>query len=175
VKFSYAVQWIPRGIADAFIVGEWFVNGSKCALVLGDNVFFGPSLEKSVAEASQLKEGAVVFGYPVDDPRSFGVVEFDEQGNVISLEEKPQQPKSKYAVPGLYFYDNHVVEMAKALKPSARGELEITDLNKAYLEQGKLRVKVLSDDLQWFIRERMIVFCMPAMRWRDIKKKLVIT
>jgi len=150
VKFSYAVQWIPRGIADAFIVGEWFVNGSKCALVLGDNVFFGPSLEKSVAEASQLKEGAVVFGYPVDDPRSFGVVEFDEQGNVISLEEKPQQPKSKYAVPGLYFYDNHVVEMAKALKPSARGELEITDLNKAYLEQGKLRVRVLSDDLQWF-------------------------
>lgn len=150
VKFSYAVQWVPRGIADSFIVGEWFVNGSKCALVLGDNVFFGPSLEQSVAEASQLKEGAVIFGCPVDDPRSFGVVEFDKQGNVLSLEEKPQQPKSNYAVPGLYFYDNHVVEMAKALKPSARGELEITDLNKAYLEQGKLKVKLLSDDLQWF-------------------------
>ncbi|WP_018962791.1 glucose-1-phosphate thymidylyltransferase RfbA [Coprothermobacter platensis] len=150
VKFSYAVQWVPRGIADAFIVGEWFVNGSRCALVLGDNVFFGPSLEKAVSEAVNFDDGAMVFGYPVEDPRSFGVVEFDPEGNVLSLEEKPKQPKSNYAVPGLYFYDNHVVEMTKMLKPSDRGELEITDLNKAYLSENKLKVKLLDDDLQWF-------------------------
>jgi len=149
VKFSYKIQEEPRGIADAFLVGEDFIDDDNVALVLGDNIFYGHRFTEMLERAASLKEGAVIFGYYVKDPRAFGVVEFDEDGNVISLEEKPEKPKSNYVVPGLYFYDNQVVEIAKQIEPSDRGELEITSINQAYLEMGKLRVEILGRGMAW--------------------------
>ncbi len=140
IKIQYAVQPKPEGIAQAFLVGEHFIGKSPCALVLGDNIFYGHDLAKDLRDAGQKTSGAIVFAYPVHDPERYGVVEFDQKGRALSLEEKPKQPKSRYAVTGLYFYDSQVVGIAKSLKPSARGELEITDVNKAYLERGQLEV-----------------------------------
>lgn len=139
MAFRYAVQEQPNGLAEAFVIGADFIGTDKAALVLGDNIFYGASFSALLKEAAALEEGAVIFGYPVHDPSSFGVVEFDETGKVLSLEEKPQKPKSKFAVPGLYFYDNDVVEIARHVQPSARGELEITAVNNEYLRRGKLR------------------------------------
>jgi glucose-1-phosphate thymidylyltransferase len=149
ISLHYAVQPKPEGIAQAFLVGEEFIGSSCCALVLGDNIFYGHDLVKSLQEATQKRRGARVFAYPVQDPERYGVVEFDESGKALSLEEKPQQPKSRYAVTGLYFYDSHVVELARLLKPSARGELEVTDLNKLYLERGELEVVVMGRGMAW--------------------------
>src|SRR5512136_335133 len=149
VQFSYAEQAEPRGLADAFIVGEQFIGGNPACLILGDNIFFGHGLPEQMRTAAALKTGAQVFAYPVRDPQRYGVIEFDDQGRAISLEEKPAKPRSNYAVPGLYFYDQRVVSFAKALKPSARGEIEITDLNKVYLEMGQLRVQQLGRGIAW--------------------------
>jgi glucose-1-phosphate thymidylyltransferase len=149
MKFSYAEQPEPRGLADAFIVGEKFIADDSACLILGDNIFFGHGLPEQIEQASKLQKGALVFAYPVQDPERYGVVEFDEKGKAISLEEKPKQPRSHYAVPGLYFYDNRVVEFAKNLKPSKRGEIEITDLNRIYLEMGELQVKPLGRGIAW--------------------------
>ena len=149
MSFSYKVQKEPRGIADAFIVGEEFIGRDKVALILGDNVFFGQRFSEILKRAASLEEGAVIFGYYVKDPSAYGVVEFNESGDVISLEEKPEHPKSNYAIPGLYFYDNRVVEIAKNLRPSDRGELEITDVNKEYLKMGKLRVIPFGRGFAW--------------------------
>lgn len=149
MKFSYAEQDQPRGLADAFRVGAGFVGTDPVCLILGDNIFFGQGLMGILQRASQLKEGAVIFAYPVRDPQRYGVVEFDAQGLALSLEEKPKQPRSNYAVPGIYFYDSRVVEMAASLQPSPRGELEITDLNRIYLEQGKLQVEVFGRGVAW--------------------------
>ena len=144
MKFSYAVQESPRGLADAFIIGEEFIGDDNVALILGDNIFLWTKfLRKVLKNVAERKEGATIFGYYVRDPREYGVVEFDENGKAISIEEKPEKPKSNYAVPGLYFYDNKVVEIAKNVKPSARGEIEITSVNNAYLEEGKLHVETL--------------------------------
>lgn len=150
VNISYMEQPVARGIADALILSEEFVGGDRVCLVLGDNVFFSPKFEESLKKANETEEGAVIFGYYVDDPRPFGVVEIDENGNVASLEEKPKEPKSNFIVPGLYFYDGHAAEMAKNLTPSARGELEITDLNKEYLQKGKLKAVMLDRDFSWY-------------------------
>ncbi len=149
LRLEYKVQEAPRGLADAFILGEDFIGDDSVCLVLGDNVFYGRSFAEVLREAMSNKTGATVFGYPVQDARAFGVVEFDKDFNVISIEEKPEKPKSHYAVPGLYFYDNRVVEIAKNVKPSARGEIEITAVNNAYLEAGELRVKLLGRGMAW--------------------------
>ena len=149
LRFEYAIQAEPRGLADAFIVGKEFIAGEGACLILGDNIFFGQGMPDILREAAQIKEGAVVFAYPVKDPERYGVVEFDEAGRAISLEEKPKQPRSTYAVPGIYFYDANVVPYSEALVPSPRGEIEITDLNKRYLSEGKLQVKVLGRGVAW--------------------------
>jgi len=149
MNFSYKSQEKPRGIADAFIVGEEFIADDKVALILGDNIFYGQRFTEILKRASALEEGAVIFGYYVKDPSAYGVVEFDEHGNVISIEEKPAHPKSNYAIPGLYFYDDKVVDIAKHLKPSERGELEITDVNRTYLEMKQLRVELFGRGFAW--------------------------
>jgi glucose-1-phosphate thymidylyltransferase len=149
VRFTYAVQSRPEGIAQAFLVGRDFIGSSCCALVLGDNIFYGHDLAKTVLNAGQQLTGARVFAYPVQDPERYGVVEFNSAGQALSLEEKPRTPKSRYAVTGLYFYDNQVVEIAKSLKPSARGELEITDVNLEYLRRNELAVEVMGRGMAW--------------------------
>ena len=149
MTFSYAVQEEPRGLADAFIIGEEFIGDDNVALILGDNIFYGQSFSRVLKNVAERKEGATIFGYYVRDPREYGVVEFDENGKAISIEEKPENPKSNYAVPGLYFYDNKVVEIAKNVKPSARGEIEITSVNNAYLEEGNLHVETLGRGFAW--------------------------
>ena len=149
MQFSYAVQEHPNGLAEAFLIGEEFIGDDKVALVLGDNIFYGSGFSTILAKAAELEEGALIFGYPVANPSNFGVVEFDKNGKVLSLEEKPQNPKSNYAIPGLYFYDNEVVKIAKDVRPSERGELEITSINNEYLRRGKLRVSKLFRGLAW--------------------------
>ncbi len=149
IKLSYKVQPSPDGLAQAFTLGEEFIGDDRCAMILGDNIFYGAGFTKLLQQAAAQETGATVFGYYVDDPERFGVVEFDETGKAISIEEKPKNPKSNYAVTGLYFYDQKVVERAKALKPSARGELEITDLNRVYLEEGRLSVVTLGRGYAW--------------------------
>ena len=149
IQFSYAEQAEPRGLADAFIVGEEFLGENPACLILGDNIFFGQGLPGQLRQAARLEEGGIVFAYPVRDPHRYGVVEFDDRGRAISLEEKPAKPRSNYAVPGLYFYDQRVVSFARALEPSARGEIEITDLNKVYLEMGQLQVQQLGRGIAW--------------------------
>ena len=149
VKLEYAIQEKPNGLAEAFIIGEKFIDGDSCALVLGDNIFYGHGLTGILKEAEARKDGATIFGYYVPNPEDFGVVEFDKNGKVLSLEEKPQNPKSNYAVPGLYFYDNTVVEKAKKVKPSKRGELEITSINEMYLQEEKLHVVNFGRGMAW--------------------------
>ena len=149
LKVEYAVQPSPDGLAQAFIIGEKFIGDEPVAMILGDNIFHGHGLKNHLKSAASKEEGATVFGYYVDDPERFGIVEFDKNGKAVSIEEKPQKPKSNYCVTGLYFYDNDVVEYAKNLKPSARGELEITDLNRIYLEKGELDVKLLGKGFTW--------------------------
>jgi glucose-1-phosphate thymidylyltransferase len=149
IHLTYAVQPSPDGLAQAFLIGREFLGGDSSALILGDNIFYGQSFSKQLQAAASLKSGATVFAYPVHDPERYGVVEFDKDGRAVSLEEKPQKPKSRYAVTGLYFYDHQVVEIASSLKPSARGELEITDLNRRYLEAGTLNVQIMSRGMAW--------------------------
>jgi glucose-1-phosphate thymidylyltransferase len=149
MDIDYAVQPSPDGLAQAFIIGEDFIGNDSCALVLGDNIFYGTELGHKTQLAAKMTQGATVFAYPVSDPERYGVVEFNDQGKAVSLEEKPQAPKSRYAVTGLYFYDNQVIEIAKNLKPSARGELEITDVNREYLKRGELKVDVMGRGIAW--------------------------
>ena len=149
MQLSYAVQDKPRGLADAFIIGADFIGNDRVALILGDNIFYGQSFSRVLKEVASPEKGATIFGYYVRDPREYGVVEFDENGKALSIEEKPEHPKSNYAVPGLYFYDNDVVEIAKNVKPSARGEIEITSINNEYLQRGTLRVETLGRGFAW--------------------------
>ena len=149
INLSYAEQPSPDGLAQAFIIGEKFIGNDSVALILGDNIYYGPGLSKMLQKAANKEKGATVFGYQVKDPERFGVVEFDEEMNAVSIEEKPEHPRSNYAVTGLYFYDNNVVEIAKSIKPSPRGELEITDVNKAYLERGDLSVELMGRGFAW--------------------------
>jgi len=149
MSFSYEEQAQPNGIAEAFIIGEKFIGNDSVALILGDNIFYGYGFSGMLQKTSRLREGALIFGYYVNNPSAYGVVEFDEEGRVLSIEEKPEKPKSNYAVPGLYFYDNNVVQIAKNLKPSQRGELEITDVNREYLRRGKLNIQVLGRGFAW--------------------------
>ena len=149
LKLEYKVQKKPNGLAEAFLIGEEFIGKDNVALILGDNIFYGSGFTGLVEEAAKLKKGAIIFGYPVKDPKAYGVVEFDENGKAVSLEEKPKEPKSNYAIPGLYFYDNTVIEKAKKVKPSARGEIEITTVNEMYLSEGKLNVKNLGRGVAW--------------------------
>ena len=149
IKLEYKIQEHPNGLAEAFIIGEEFIGNDNVALILGDNIFYGSGFTGLVEEAAKLEKGAVIFGYPVKDPKAYGVVEFDKNGKAVSLEEKPEKPKSNYAIPGLYFYDNGVIEKAKTIKPSARGELEITTVNERYLEEGILNVKTLGRGIAW--------------------------
>ncbi len=149
LSMTYAVQETPRGLADAFLIGERFIGSDRVALVLGDNIFYGQSFSRVLKRAAAREEGATIFGYYVRDPREYGVVEFDEDGNALSIEEKPEHPRSNYAVPGLYFYDNDVVQIAKGVKPSKRGEIEITSVNNAYLDRGVLKVETLGRGFAW--------------------------
>ena len=195
VKFEYAIQEKPNGLAEAFIIGEKFIDNDSCALVLGDNIFYGHGLTGMLKEAEAREDGATIFGYYVTNPQDFGVVEFDKYGKVISLEEKPQNPKSNYAVPGLYFYDNTVVEKAKKVKPSKRGELEITSINEMYLQEEKLHVVNFGRGMAWldtgthdalleaanFVktiqsRQRVMVACLEEIAYRNgwISKEKVL-
>ena len=149
VSFQYAVQPKPEGLAQAFLIGEQFIGAQNVCLILGDNVFYGQGFSSILREAASLEQGAVIFGYPVKDPHRYGVVELDKSGKAVSLEEKPANPKSRYAIPGLYFYDNKVVQIAKTIRPSPRGELEITDLNREYLKAGMLKVRLLGRGFAW--------------------------
>ena len=149
INISYKIQETPRGLADAFILGEEFIGNDSVCLVLGDNVFYGQNFTAILRDAMEKNQGATIFGYPVSDPRAFGVVEFDKDFNVVSIEEKPENPKSKYAVPGLYFYDNSVIQIAKNVKPSARGEIEITAVNNEYLKRGNLKVTLFNRGMAW--------------------------
>jgi len=149
MKFEYIIQQIPNGLAQAFVLGEEFIEDDTACLILGDNIFYGQGFSKMLLEAKTIESGACIFGYYVKDPRAYGVVDFDETGKVISIEEKPEHPKSNYAVPGLYFYDHSVVSRAKALKPSARGEYEITDLNRTYMEENQLKVQLFGRGFAW--------------------------
>jgi glucose-1-phosphate thymidylyltransferase len=149
LQFEYAEQAEPRGLADAFLVGREFIGNSPVCLMLGDNIFYGQGMVTLLQECATLKEGAIIFGYKVNDPQRYGIIEFDAQGNVLSLEEKPQNPKSSFAIPGIYFYDSQVVGIAEGLTPSTRGEIEITDLNKVYLERQLLKAKVFSRGVAW--------------------------
>ena len=149
ISFTYKEQSKPKGLAEAFIIGEDFIGEDNVCLILGDNVFYGHRLTEILEKATKLKEGAVIFGYYTNNPEAFGVVEFDNNGNVLSVEEKPKNPKSNYIVPGLYFYDNNVIEIAKKVKPSDRGEVEITSINEAYLNQNKLKVELLGRGMAW--------------------------
>ena len=186
MRLEYKVQEVPNGLAQAFVLGESFVNGQPACLILGDNIFYGQGFSKMLREAQQIEKGASVFGYYVKDPRAYGVVDFDENGKVLSIEEKPAVPKSNYAVPGLYFYDYMVVERAKALKPSARGEYEITDLNRTYLDEGLLNVQLFGRGFAWldtgncdslldasnFVatiqkRQGFYVSCIEEIAWRN--------
>ncbi len=186
MKFSYVVQERPEGLAQAFLLGEHFIDGDTSCLILGDNIFYGTGFTAMLQRAAQLSEGACIFGYYVLDPRPFGVVEFDENKRVISIEEKPEHPKSNYAIPGLYFYDNTVVEKAKTIRPSARGELEITDLNRLYLNEGTLKVEIMGRGFAWldtgnadsmleassFVetiqkRQGLYIACIEEIAWRN--------
>lgn len=186
MKFEYIIQEIPNGLAQAFVLGEKFLDGDSGCLILGDNMFYGQGFSKMLCEAASIQKGACIFGYYVKDPRAYGVVAFDKSGKVTSLEEKPENPKSNYAVPGLYFYDNTVTEKAKALKPSPRGEYEITDLNKCYLEEDSLQVKLFGRGFAWldtgncdslleagnFVatiqnRQGFYVSCIEEIAWRN--------
>ena len=149
LRFQYAEQMEPRGLADAFLVGREFMGNETVCLILGDNILYGEGMISLLHECAALKEGAIIFGYKVNDPERYGIVEFDDQYRVLSVEEKPRQPRSSYAVPGLYFYDHQVIEIARSLKPSARGELEITDLNRVYLERGQLNARVFGRGIAW--------------------------
>lgn len=171
ISLSYAEQPSPDGLAQAFIIGEEFIGDDDCAMILGDNIFYGNNLIRLLLEAKENKGRATVFGYYVNDPERFGVVEFDQDGRVLSVEEKPEDPKSNYAITGLYFYDNRVVEYAKSLKPSARGELEITDLNRVYLEQGDLDVKLLGRGFAWLDTGTMDTLVEAADFVRIIEKR----
>lgn len=171
MKISFAIQPVARGIADALLIGEEFLGGDSVCLALGDNIFHAPSLPTSLKQAAAGNRGATVFGYYVEDPRPFGVVEFDENGRAISIEEKPQNPKSNYIIPGLYFYDSTVIDIAKGLTPSARGELEITDVNLEYLRRNQLSVIPLGEDFVWLDAGTADSLLVAAQAIRDIQKK----